>query len=97
MDNKPLNPEFVKTVKKAAGIRDEEPSSMDTLLKRSMDITEQVRFALKPLISFNGTNDIPALTALASKLYYEKFDNFSKDEVVFMLAMVHTLTLIESL
>jgi len=91
MNPKPLHPEVIKTVLKAARFNKADgPSELETLMLKAKQITLDVRKIVREVQDAPGYSDPKSLLQLTQKCYLDKFNKFSKDELLMLITIIHT-------
>jgi hypothetical protein len=65
--------------------------------KAARDITMRVHAKLSPIAAAGGDADPGALTDLCFKLFWEEFERWSKDDLLFLTIMTHSFMELEDL
>lgn len=72
----------------------------ELIMKRAMEIAKAVKAIIKPLdehVHLTGIqHDVKVMANLVSKAYTEGFCTWSKDELLYLLVLMHTEMVIES-
>lgn len=71
------------------------------LMKRAFELSKAVKAIINPLLkheqAFGGGHDTKTLAHLISKAYTEGFSNWDKDELLYLVVLMHTETAIEGI
>ena len=87
-NHKPLHPEIVKTVLKAANIKEPVENDLARIVRQAKQVTQEVRAIIGPIAELNP--DPQAISQIISKTYLDKFAHWSKDELLFLIVIMHT-------
>lgn len=71
------------------------------LMKRTFELSKAVKAIIKPLLNheqaFGGGHDTKTLAHIISKAYTEGFSNWDKDELLYLVVLMHTENAIEGI
>jgi len=92
MNPKPLHPEVIKTVLKAAAKYNKADglTEIEALMLKAKQITLDVRKIVREVQDAPGYSDPKSLLQLTQKCYLDKFNKFSKDELLMLITIIHT-------
>jgi hypothetical protein len=76
-------------------------TEVDIIIKKSQEVCQAVAYMTRELdsaVRASGHNhDIKTLVATVSSKFAEGFNEFSKDELVFLMSMIHTDMVVDAL
>ena len=67
------------------------------LVSRAQQITLAIQRCVQPILAAGGASDMPNLRGIICQMYLEAFDKLSKDELVALLALLHTEIMSETI
>jgi len=65
-------------------------SHLELLVEKAKRSTYKVQYDIKPILAAGGGFDKPALQDMVSHLYLEEFNQYSRDELINLVTMMHT-------
>ncbi len=94
------NAKYVSDALSKSKFKPKEPSEVERLLQKAMDVTSKVREIIKPILAAGGWKDTAAIRHLILTLYLEAFDTqllFTRDDLIQICAVIHTDIILETI